>query len=185
MSEKRRAPRREHRRLAMALILGAALPLWSTAPASAVVVYEPAPTPAPPPPQQGGHVEVAWAGLSITFPDAWEVRQKRPPGAVIRGGAPILVAFGPASTTCTLDLYDPELVESWADVGVVAAARMTVAGLEAERFDDMLGAGSRPASAYTIHADAFQYSLLCASAEPPKDRWLSLVETIEITAPER
>jgi hypothetical protein len=185
MTATRRSRRRRHRRLATALMLGVALSLWATAPASAVVLYEPPPTPAPPPPQQGGRVDVAWAGLSITFPDAWEIRQKRPPGAEIHGGAAILVAFGPASTTCTLDLYDPELVESWKDVGVAAAARMTVGGLETERFDDMLGAGSRPASAYTIHAAAWQYSLLCASAEPPGDRWLSLVETIEITTPER
>ncbi len=154
--------------------------LSSTAtPARAIARFDPGPTPSPVAPQSGGRVVVDWTGLAITFPDTWMIKVKRPPG-VSSAGASVLVAFGPGETSCLLDRYDPDAVESWADVGVEPVARLTIAGLLVERFDDMLGMGAPRSTAYTFHAAEFQYSLMCTSADPPVDRWLSIAETVEL-----
>lgn len=172
---------RSRRRLlpATALMLAASAVLPAAGPAAAVVLFPADPTPAPASPPAGGRVVIDWAGVAMTFPETWTVRPKRAPG-IMTAGASILVAFGPEQTICMLDRYDPDAIETWQDVGIEPVTELTLDGRLVERFDDMLGSGASRASAYTIHAPGFLYSLLCSSADPPDDRWLSLVETIEL-----
>lgn len=166
-------------RNALAAMLAVAMVLPAAGPTLAIPLFELAPTPSPVPPQAGGRVVVDWAGLAMTFPQTWDVRVKRAPG-VLSSGASVLYAFGPDEASCLLDRYDPELVEQWQDVGVQPAAQLTIGGLEVERFDDMLGVGASKSSGYTVYAPDFQYSLLCSAPDPPDDRWLSIVETLEL-----
>lgn len=169
--------------LAMALATLTAVALSSltaVAPARAATLYEPTPGPTAAPTQAGGRAEVPWAGVAITFPETWEVRFKRPPGAALQGGAAILVALGPDSAICTLDLFDPATVEQWEDVGIEPVAELTVAGVPALRYDDMWGGGAFGVSSYAVFTPGIQYSLLCKADVAPEDRWLSIAETIEL-----
>ena len=125
---------------------------------------------------------VEWAGVAMTFPAEWTVSPKRRPG-MLGAGASILVGFGPEGASCLLDRYDPTTVESWRDLGIEPVSELSLDGIRVERFDDMLGTGSGASTAYTLHAPDFQYSLLCSAAAPPQDRWLSIVETIELLTP--
>ena len=171
-----------HRKMslpAVAVMVAAIWTLPTASPVAAIAGDEVSPTPTPAPPQVGGRVTVEWAGLSMLFPDTWTVDVKRAPGVTV-AGASILVAFGPDESGCLLDRFDSASVESWQDVGVEPVVELTISGIRVERFDDMLGTGAVTVSAYTIHAPDHQYSLLCSSPEPPGDRWLSLVETIEL-----
>lgn len=154
--------------------------LMPALPARSAVLYEPTPGPTAAPTQLGGRAEVPWAGVAITFPDTWEVRFKRPPGAALRGGAAILVALGPGSAICTLDLFDPVTVEQWEDVGIEPVEELTIAGVPALRYDDMWGEGAFGVSSYAVFTSTIQYSLLCKDDVAPNDRWLSIAETIEL-----
>ncbi len=166
-----------------ATVLAGILMLMAATPAAAIVLSEPAPTPSPVPPQMGGRVEVPWAGLAMTFPTDWDVRVKRPPGRVNEGGATILFARGPDDAKCMLDRYDPATVENWEDVGIEAVAELSIAGLVAKRYDDMWGGGAIGVSAYTVHAPAVQYSLLCTAPIAPDDRWRSIATSLELLPP--
>ena len=184
MNRPRRHPRRRHRRGAtLAAALASAFMLAATAPTAAIVLSAPEPTPSPAPAQMGGRVEVPWAGLAMTFPAGWEVRVKRPPGSISGGGATILVAFGPDDAKCMLDQYDPDTVETWEDVGIEAVAELSIAGMDAQRYDSMWGGGAIGVSAYTVHAPGVQYSLLCTAPSAPDDRWRSIVASLELLPP--
>jgi hypothetical protein len=160
--------------LALTLLLLAVL---GAAPTAAIVVFEPTREPAPERWTADVLVSVEWADVSMRIPGSWDANVKRAPleGA---GGASLLVAFGPGDSMCLLDRYDSASVESWQDVGVSAAAELTIAGYPVERFDDMLGTGAPIASAYSIDAGARVYSLMCSADQAPGDRWLSIAETI-------
>lgn len=166
----------------LSLVMAAALAVLPASGVSAIVRWEPTPRPTPVPPQEGGRVEVTWAGLAITFPAAWEIRVKPAP-EVSTSGATVLVAFGPAETTCAIDIYDPASVETWRDAGFEPALELTISGLAAERFDDLWGGGATGVSAYNIYPPGLHYSLLCMAPVAPDDRWLSIAETIEVLAP--
>lgn len=169
-------------RPALIVAMAAALALPAASGVGAIVRYEPTPRPTPIPPQDGGRVEVTWAGLAVTFPEDWRVRVKPEP-EVSSGGAAVLTAFGPGESACTIDLYDPAAVQTWRDAGIEPALGLTIAGLTVERFDDLWGGGSTGVSAYTVYAEGLHYSLLCVAPEAPADRWLSIAETVEIFAP--
>lgn len=119
----------------------------------------------------------------MRLPRSWRVSVKREPATGFGGGASLLAAFGPDGSLCLLDGYAAASVESWQDVGVQAASELDVGGYRAERFDDMLGSGSREASAYSIYVDEHVYSLMCSADQAPADRWLSIAESIEFTSP--
>lgn len=165
--------------LASAAALGLAIAggAW---PAQAVVRFEPTPAPTAAPPLPGGRVTVGWAGVALDFPADWTVRVKPEPARPLPGGASVLVAFGHRAS-CSLDLYDPRVVESWTDVGVEPTARLTVAGHPAERFDKPWSGGQEDSSAYTVHAPGLDYSLLCVSPDPPADRWRTIIDSLELS----
>lgn len=159
-----------------------ALILAAYAPTAAVVRFEP--TPEPVPERWGAEVDVAvaWAGVSMRVPASWTVRVKDEPATGFASGASLLAASGPGDTMCMLHMFDPRKIETWQDVGVVAADELTIAGHRTERFDDMWGTGSGISSAYSIYAGERLYSLLCSAERAPADRWLSIAETIELSA---
>lgn len=173
---------RNLRQVLLSVLLAATLAAASASGVGAVVRYEPTPRPTPIPPQAGGRVEVTWAGLAVTFPADWQIRVKSEPD-ISTGGAAILTAFGPGDAACTIDLYDPEAVETWRDAGIEPALGLAISGLSAERFDDLWGGGATGVSAYTVYADGLHYSLLCVAPVAPADRWLAIAETIEVFAP--
>ena len=125
--------RTQHRGLrAPALALGLlGLGLIGTSPAAGVVVFEP--TRQPPPERWLAEVPlvVDWADVSMRLPTAWDAKVKRAPleGA---SGASLMVAFGPGDSVCLLDMYG-SAVESWQDVGVSAAAELTIDGATGNR----------------------------------------------------
>jgi hypothetical protein len=161
-----------------------ALVLATFSPVVAIVRFEP--TPEPVRERWVAEVEVAvpWAQVSLRVPAEWKVKVKREPTLGISGGAALLAAFGPGGTVCVLDIYDPQTIETWQDAGVQPARDLTIAGHPAERFDDMIGAGAATASAYSIYAPEWIYSLFCTADRAPTDRWLSVIETLELP-PER
>ena len=111
------------------------------------------------------------------------MRVKRPPGRVNDGGATVLFARGPDDANCMLDQYDPATVENWEDVGIEAVAEPSIAGLVAKRYDDIWGGGAIGVSAYTVHAPAVQYSLLCTAPIASDDRRRSIATSLEPLPP--
>ncbi len=162
-------------------VIGVALALSASAlsPAAAVVRFEPKAEPVPVRWPAEVAVAVEWAGVSMRIPASWKVSIKREPGTGIGSGASLMTASGPGDTLCMLDVFDPERVETWQDVGVEAADELTISGHRTERFDDMWGTGASVSSAYSIHARGYVYSLLCSAERAPIDRWLSIAETFE------
>lgn len=159
--------------LATTVTVGAAVPV------SAFVVFEPSPRPVLQSWAAEVSVSVDWAGVSVLIPSEWQASVKRAP-AVASAGASLLVLHGPEESLCLLDYYLADTVETWQDVGVRAAAELTIDGHPAERFDDMIGTGAATASAYSIDAGEFVYSLLCSADQAPADRWLSIAQTISV-----
>lgn len=159
----------------------ALLPMF-VLPAAAVVRFEPTPPPTPIPQLPGGRIEVPWAGIAVTFPEDWRVKLGAAPEPSLGAGASILTAFGP-DAICSIDMYDPSQVDSWQDVGVEADEQLTLAGVPVERFDRPWSEGLDGGSAYTVHAPMVDYSLLCIARQPPDDRWLPIVESIELFKP--
>lgn len=177
------SPGRTRRVPLAAAVAALALSATSLWPAAAVVRFEPTPVPVPDQWTADVGVAVPWAGVSMRLPGSWTVSVKREPVAGMGGGASLLAAFGPDGSLCLLDGYGAANVESWQDVGIHAAAELDIGGYRAERFDDMLGSGSRSASAYSIYADEYVYSLMCSADQAPADRWLSIAESIEVVPP--
>ena len=173
--------RRTPRTITTGAATGAALALVLSAsvPAAAIVRFEPSKEPPPERWEANVPVTVEWADVSMRFPEAWTAKPKRAP-VDEGGGASLLVAFGPGGSTCLLDRYRTDTVETWQDAGVSASEELTIDGHETERFDDMLGMGAPVASAYSIDAGELQYGLLCSADQAPVDRWLSIAETITI-----
>jgi hypothetical protein len=166
------------RRLGTTAIALVTLAVVSASPVAAFVVFEPSREPAPERWLAEVPLTIGWADVSMRLPRTWDVTVKRAP---VEGaeGASLMVAFGPGDSMCLLDMYG-SAVESWQDVGVHPAATLTIDGLPAERFDDMLGTGAASVSAYSIYAGGRTYSLMCSAERAPVDRWLSIAETITV-----
>jgi hypothetical protein len=163
-----------------AAVVSLVLALVVVFPATAVVRFEPTREVVPDRWTADVEITVDWAGISVRIPASWDASIKREPPTGIGSGAAVLVAFGPGDTLCMLDMFDAEQVETWQDAGVEAARELTIAGHRSERFDDMLGTGAAITSAYSVYAPSYVYSLLCSADKAPEDRWLSIVETLEL-----
>lgn len=165
-------------RILLAVAAAVTLGVVAQAPVAGVVRFEPTPEPIRQPWDAEVPVDVAWAGVSMRIPSTWTVSIKPEPATSDVSGASLLATLGPGDSVCLLSMYDPGTVETWQDVGVRAAAELTIGGHRAERFDDMLGTGAAISSAYNVHTSDLMYSLLCHADQAPADRWLSLAETL-------
>jgi hypothetical protein len=150
---------------------------------------------------QPQRVEVPEAGIVVAFPSDWSVvvqmirdEAEIPPELSEAGPVDrwiVLDAAAPDSSGCELVMYGDHPLgfddhAAWiqtgyseeADIVSVAATPVALSLGPAIRFD-VATEGAGAWTSYLFESDDARYHLGCGSAEPPKDDWLSIAETIE------
>jgi hypothetical protein len=133
--------------------------------------------------QQGGRVEVPWAGLALTFPDSWTVAVAADPGGPPSSSPFVLQAddTGATGAGCGLSLEEGT---GYDRVAAAAASDelLTIGGAGAVRFDEVLpwpSSGTFYASTYVVVSPDATVVFGCSGRERQPDHWLSIAETLE------
>jgi hypothetical protein len=133
--------------------------------------------------QQGGRVEVPWAGLALTFPDSWTVAVAADPDGPPSSSPFVLRADDVEGTGagCSLSIEEGRGYDR-AAAAAASDELLTIGGAGAVRFDEVLPWGSSGtfyASTYVVVSEDATIVLGCSGRERQPDHWLSIAQTLE------
>jgi uncharacterized cupredoxin-like copper-binding protein len=133
--------------------------------------------------QQGGRVEVPWAGLALTFPDSWTIAVEPDPDGSPQSAPMVLRAddLGVTGAGCSLSRSDGSDYD-WAAAAAASDELLTIGGAGAVRFDEVLpwrSAGTFYSSTYVVVSRDATVVLGCSGREQRPDHWLAIAETLE------